>query len=162
MQPFNLCKGQVHTPDAIPWGYGDRIRSLDVLPLVPPMGSARRPRPSLHRPLRGEFTGFFGTMTRCDSLPPFRRASLPSLGDTRRCVGTFAPSGPEHSTAGRGFVSRSPLPATVARRWSGPFKELRLPHHLRLRHLALDRASVCCLWARIIRADSGCACSLSC
>ena len=120
MQPFNLRKGQLHTPDAIPWGYGDRMRSLDVLLLVPPMGSARRPRPSLHRPLRGEFTGFYGTMTRCDSLPPFRRASLPSLGDTRRCVGTFAPSGPEHSTAGRGFVSRSPLPATVAWRWSGP------------------------------------------
>ena len=90
-----------------------------MLRLVPPRGSAHRPRPSLHRLLRGEFAGFHGTMARCDSLPPSRRASLPSLGDTRRCVGGFAPVGPERPTAGQGFVFRSPLPALSAWRRSG-------------------------------------------
>ena len=90
-----------------------------MLRLVPPRGAARRSRPSLHRLLRGEFAGFHGTMARCDSLPPFRRASLPSLGDTRRCVGGFAPVRPERPTAGQGFVCRSPLPAMSAWRRSG-------------------------------------------
>jgi hypothetical protein len=99
-----------------------------VLLLVPPTGSARRPRPSLHRLLRGEFAGFPGTMTRCDSLPPFRRASLPSLGDTRRCVGTFAPGGPERPTAGQGFIFRPPLPDFYAWRWSGPPRFPESPH----------------------------------
>ena len=112
-------RGRPNTPDANPWGYGDRLRSLEVLRLVPPRGSARRPRPSLHRLLGGEFAGFHGTRARCNSLPPFHRAALPALGDTRRCVGGFAPVGPERPTAGQGFVCRSPLPARSAWRRSG-------------------------------------------
>src|SRR6266481_623244 len=39
-------------------GYGDKERSLKVLPLVPHAGSARRQRPSLPWLLRGEFASF--------------------------------------------------------------------------------------------------------
>ena len=49
----------------------------------------------------------------CDSLRPSRRASFPSLGNTRRCACRFAPCGPARLTAGLGFVSRSPLPAQI-------------------------------------------------
>ena len=120
-------RGRPNTPDANPWGYGDRLRSLEVLRLVPPRGSARRPRPSLHRLLRGEFAGFHGTRARCDSLPPFRRASLPSLGDTMRCACRFAPGGPGRSTAGQGFVFRSPSPDVYAGRRAGPPRFLGNP-----------------------------------
>ena len=113
MRPFHLRGGQPHTPEANPWGSGNKVRSLGVLPLVPPTGSARWQRPSLHRPLRGKFAGFPVTTTLCDPLAPFRRASLPSLGDTKRCVGAFAPSGPERPTAGQGFVIRSPRPEII-------------------------------------------------
>jgi len=48
---------------------------------------------------------------RCsDFLRPSRRTSLPSLGDTMRCACRFAPSGPRRTTAGQGFIFRSPLP----------------------------------------------------
>lgn len=81
-----------------------------MLPLVPPAGSARRQRPSLRRVLRGEFPGFDGTMTLCDSLSPSRRARLPSPDATLRRACRFAPGGSGRSTAGLGFISRSPLP----------------------------------------------------
>jgi len=71
---------------------------------------------------RYRFPCFDGTMKMCDSLRPSHRASLPSLGDTRRCVCRFAPSGPERQTAGQGFVIRSPLPDEDAWRRSGPPK----------------------------------------
>ena len=54
---------------------------------------------------RIEFPEFTGTMECSDFLRPSRRAWLPSLGDTLRCVCGFAPNGPERATAGLGFVS---------------------------------------------------------
>ena len=66
-------------------------------------------------------------MTLCDSLGPWRRASFPSLGATRRCACRFAPCGPGHPTAGLGFVIRSPLPEVIAWRPSGPPKFLENP-----------------------------------
>jgi len=51
---------------------------------VPPAGSARWQRPSLHRVLRGEFPGFDGTTALCDSLGPSRRTRLPSPDNTMR------------------------------------------------------------------------------
>ena len=63
---------------------------------------------------RSRFPCFDGTMEMCDSLRLSRRASLPSLGDTMRCVCRFAPVGPRRQTAGQGFVIRSPLPEIIA------------------------------------------------
>ena len=84
-----------------------RSKALDGFP---PHGSLTGiPLPSPGS-LRFRFPCFHGTMKMCDSLGPSHRASLPSLGDTRRCVGAFAPSGPERPTAGQGFVIRSPPP----------------------------------------------------
>ena len=98
-----------------------------MLRRVPSAGSIRWQRPSLPRVLGGEFPGFGGTMALCDSLGPWHHPSLPSRGATRRRVCRFAPSGPEHQTAGRGFVSRFPSPATYAWRPSGPPKFLENP-----------------------------------
>jgi hypothetical protein len=78
--------------------------------------------PSLHRVLGGEFPGFHGTMALCDSLGPWRRASFPSLGATRRCACGFAPDGPGHEAAGQGFVTGSPRPEVNVWRPSGPPK----------------------------------------
>ena len=69
--------------------------------------------------LRSRFPGFSGTMEMCDSPCPSRRASFPSLGDTLRRACRFDPDGPGRPTAGQGFVSRSPLPATCRRETSG-------------------------------------------
>ena len=91
-----------------------------MLPLVPFAGSVRRQRPFLHRVLRSEFPGFHGTMALCDSLCPSRRTRLPSPDGTLRRACPFAPGGPGRSTAGLGFVSRSPPPATSAGRQAGP------------------------------------------
>ena len=87
-----------------------------MLPLVPPAGSVRRQRPSLHRVLRGEFPGFHGTMALCDALRPSRRTRLPSPDNTLRRACRFAPGGPGRPTAGLGFVTRSPLPGKYAGR----------------------------------------------
>jgi hypothetical protein len=65
----------------------------------------------LHRVLRVEFPCCCGTMRVCDSLYPSRRTQLPSPDATRRRACRFAPNGPGRKAAGRGFVSRSPLPA---------------------------------------------------
>jgi hypothetical protein len=76
----------------------------------PPHGSMTGiPLPSTGSP-RYRFPCFSGTMKMRDSRRPSHRASLPSLGDTRRRVGRFAPSGPERTTAGPGLVIRSPRP----------------------------------------------------
>ncbi len=69
---------------------------------------------------RYRFPCFNGTMKMCDSLRPSHRASLPSLGNTRRCACRFAPSGPRRATVGQGFDIRSPLPDFYAWRRSGP------------------------------------------
>ena len=88
----------------------------------PPHGSMTDiPLPSAGSP-QARFPCFHGTMKMCDSLGPSRRASFPSLGNTRRCVGTFAPCGPARPTAGLGFVIRSPPPDFIAWRPSGPPK----------------------------------------
>jgi len=108
-------RGRPSTPEAIQRGCGDRDRSHKVLPLVPPAGSARWQRPSLHRVLRGEFPGFHSTMALCDSLCPWRWTRLPSPSATLRRACRFAPVGPGRPTAGLGFMSRSPLPATIRR-----------------------------------------------
>jgi hypothetical protein len=71
---------------------------------------------------RYRFPCFIGTMKMCDSQRPSHRASFPSLGDTRRRACRFAPSGPERTTAGLGFVIRSPTPDHDTWRRSGPPK----------------------------------------
>ena len=67
------------------------------------------PLPSTGSPRYG-FPCFNGTMKMRDSRRPSHRASFPSFGDTRRRVCRFAPCGPERTTAGLGFIIRSPLP----------------------------------------------------
>jgi len=76
---------------------------------------------------RSTFPCFNSTMEMCDVLRPSRRTRFPSRGDTRRCVGAFAPVGPERTTAGLGFIIRSPLPDLFAWRRSGPPKFLENP-----------------------------------
>jgi len=94
----------------------------------PPHGSMTGiPLPSTGSP-RYRFPRFNGTMKMRDSRRPSHRASFPSLGDTRRCACRFAPSGPERTTAGLGFVIRSPLPENNAWRRSGPPKFLGNPY----------------------------------
>jgi hypothetical protein len=127
VRSFNLRQRPTVPLGHYPPGYGDRVRSLSVLPRVPPAGSIRQQRPSLPRVLQGAFPGFDGTTALCDSLGPWHHPSLPSRGATRRRVCAFAPSGPEHQTAGRGFVSRFPSPAIDAWRPSGPPKFLENP-----------------------------------
>ena len=101
-------------------GYGDLGR-------FPANGSvARHSLPSTGSP-RSECPGVSGTMKCSDVLRPSRRASLPSLGATMRCVGRFAPIGPARTTVGRGFVIRSPLPDFFAWRRSGPPRFLENP-----------------------------------
>ena len=93
----------------------------------PPHGSTTDiPLPFPGSP-RYRFPCFNGTMRMCDSLRPFHRASFPSLGDTRRCVCRFAPSGPERPTTGPGFMIRSPLPDKYAWRRPGSPKFLGNP-----------------------------------
>jgi hypothetical protein len=84
------------------------------------------PLPSTGSP-RYRFPGFNGTMKMRDSRRPSHRASFPSLGDTRRRACRFAPCGPERTTAGQGFIIRSPLPEIYAWRRSGPPKFLGNP-----------------------------------
>ena len=100
---------------AIRRGYGDKERSHNVLPLVPPAGSARRQRPSLDWVRRDAFPSFDGTMALSDSLRPSRRAWLPSPGDTLRCVCRFAPVGPDTRPRAWGSSFRSPPPESVRR-----------------------------------------------
>jgi len=99
-------------------------KALDGLPAYDSLTDI--PLPSTGFP-RYRFPCFNGTTKMCDSQCPFRRASFPSLGDTRRCACRFAPCGPERSTAGLGFIIRSPLPDEYAWRRSGPPKFLGNP-----------------------------------
>ena len=62
---------------------------------------------------RFRFPGFLGTTKMCDFLPPSRRASLPSLGATRRCVPSFCSSGPRTRDPRPGVQLRSPLPDLI-------------------------------------------------
>jgi len=58
-------------------------------------------------------------MEMCRLPASFRRASLPSRGNTMRCVCRFAPVGPGRQTAGQGCIIRSPRPETCAWKRSG-------------------------------------------
>ena len=59
---------------------------------------------------RSRFPCFNGTMKMCDSLRPSRRASLCFAWQYQVLRLSFAPCGPGRTTAGLGFVIRSPLP----------------------------------------------------
>src|SRR5437667_10699129 len=64
----------------------DMSPSSDALAMFPSNDSAmRHPLPSPGS-LRVRFSWFLGTMECSDALCPYRRASLPSLGDTRPCA----------------------------------------------------------------------------
>jgi hypothetical protein len=57
---------------------------------------------------RSRFPCFSGTMKMCDSLRPSCRASLCFAWQYQVLRLSFAPCGPERTTAGLGFVIRSP------------------------------------------------------
>ena len=72
----------------------DTVPSFDALAMFPSNGSMfQRPLPSTGFP-RPEFPGFAGTMRRSDFLPPSRRTSFPSLGDTSERL-RFVPVRPQ-------------------------------------------------------------------
>jgi len=72
---------------------GDRVLGPSRPALVPQAGpSSRHPLPSTGSG-RIPLPCFTGTMRCSDLLRPSRRASLPSLGDTMRCVYRFARCG---------------------------------------------------------------------
>ena len=76
---------------------------------------------------RFQFPGFLGTMECSDVLRPSPRTRLPSPGDTMRRDLSFRSQRSSRSTAGQGFVSRSPVPAGFAWRRSGPPRFLGNP-----------------------------------
>jgi hypothetical protein len=85
--------------------------------MFPSNGSmSRRPLP-LPGSFRVRFPWFTGTMRRSDSLPPFRRASFPSLGDTTRHVCLFAPTA---QTTDRGPGVGNPVAPAGINVWRGP------------------------------------------
>jgi len=80
-------------------------RFHDPTPRFPPRGPGG-PVPALPRYYQGATT----------SCRPSRRASLPSLGGTTRCVLAFAPTAPKRNGGGPGVPSLRRPPETD---WSG-------------------------------------------
>src|SRR5262249_40940490 len=109
----------------------DRLRSLDVLPLFPALGSAGRRCASLPRVLRGEFPCFAGTI-KALRLPAARPAALRCLRlavPQRPLVlcaprRTSAPPGPGVgdlvAPAGKSLRGRQDLPSS----WGTPIARL--------------------------------------
>jgi hypothetical protein len=82
-----------------------RYKALDGWPAHKSMTNLSLPSPGSPR---SRFPCFNGTMKRCDSLRPFHRASLYFARRYQVLRLCFAPCGPERTTAGLGFVIRSP------------------------------------------------------
>ena len=98
-----------------------RYKALDGWPAHQSMTNLFLPSPGSPR---SRFPCFNGTMKRCDSLRPSRRASCCFAWQYQALRLCFAPCGPERLTAGREFVIRSPLPESCTWRRSGSPKFL--------------------------------------